>query len=363
MLALIFTRFATVSLVALCLSQSMTTMMQVDSATAIAAASGVSRQVSTQEWLGPMSAIALSPFFGLACLSGIATYGPDSIQSRSALFGEASPLNNPILFWLMAVLTIATSLPRFTKVSKPFGLAIDKLEAYSAIIILISMKFLSGNALNSNSSIALSEGVVVMAGIATVPFDVGLSVAAALNIIVVHTIKLAVEVLVWLIPFPTVDALLELANKSMCAALMALYAYSPWLATCLNMCILGVCGLLFFRVRRRLAYMKELLLLPLFRQMMGWQADKGKFCGFLTTPWNGLPARSAIWITRDGASGQVTMLYRGWLSNRNFAGTLDLPNYKSGMMFDQLAVRVDGTEVVFDVTKGLETRGVELATA
>ena len=362
MLALIFTRFATAFLVALCLSQPVT-MMQVDNATAVAAASGISRQVSTQEWLGPLSAIALSPFFGLACLSGIATYGPDSIQDRSALFGEASPLNNPILFWLMAVLTIATSLPRFTKVSKPLGLAIEKLEAYSTIIILISMKFLSGNALNSDSSIALSEGVVMTAGITSVPFDVGLSVATALNIIVVNTIKLAVEVLVWLIPFPTVDALLELGNKSICAALMALYAYSPWLATCLNMCILIVCGLLFFRVKRRLAYMKELLLLPFFRQMMGWQPDKGKFCGFLTTPWNGLPARSAIWITRNGTSGQATMLYRGWLSNRTFAGALDLENYRSGMMCDQMAIRVEGAEVVLDVPKGLESRGVAVATA
>ena len=362
MLALIFTRFTTAILVSLCLTQSVT-MMQVDRATAIAAASGISRQVSTQEWLGPLSAIALSPFFGLACLSGIATYGPDSIQNRSALFGEASPLNNPILFWIMAVLTIATSLPRFTKVSKPLGLAIEKLEAYSAIIILISMKFLSGNALNSDSSITISEGMVMTAGIASVPFDVCLSIAAALNIIVVNTIKLAVEVLVWLIPFPTVDAFLELGNKSMCAALMALYAYNPWLATCLNMCILAVCGLLFFRVKRRLAYMKELLLLPLFRQMMGWPSNKEKFCGFLTTPWNGLPARSAIWITRDGTSGQVAMLYRGWISNRSFAGTLDLPNYKSGMMCDQLVVRVEGAEVVFDVAKGLELRGVAVATA
>jgi hypothetical protein len=360
MFALILTRFVAAVLVALCLTQSVT-MLQVDSATAIAAASGISRQVSTQEWLGPLSAIALSPFFGLACLSGIATYGPDSIQSRSALFGESSPLNNPILFWIMAVLTIATSLPRFTKVSKPLGLAIEKLEAYSAIIILISMKFLSGNALNSDSSIALSESVVMTAGIATVPFDVGLSVAAALNIIVVNTIKLAVEVLVWLIPFPTVDAFLELGNKAMCAGLMALYAYSPWLATCLNMCILGVCCLLFFRVKRQLAYMKELMMLPLIRQFMGWQTDKGNFCGFLTTTWNGLPARSAIWITREGTSSQVALLYRGWFSNRSFAGTLDLQNYKSGMMCDQLVVRVEGVDVVFDVPKGLEVRGVDVA--
>jgi len=362
MLTLIFTRFATASLFALLLSQS-TARMQVDSATAIAAATGISRQVSTQEWLGPLSAIALSPFFGLACLSGIATYGPESIQSRSALFGEASPLNNPILFWLMVGLTVATSLPRFSKFSKPLGLAVEKLEAYSAIIILISMKFLSGNGLSSDTGIACEDIALMTAGLASVPFDVGLSIAAALNIIVVNTIKLAIEILVWLVPLPTVDAILELATKSMCAALMALYAYSPILATGLNLCILGVCCLVFFRVKRRLAYVKELLMLPLFRQMMGWQSDKEKFCGFLTAPWNGLPARSAIWITRNRTGGQVEMLFRGWLSNRTFAGVLELSTYKTGMICDQLAIRVEGVEIVLDVQKGLESRAVEVVTA
>ena len=76
-------------------------LMQIDPTAAVAAASGISRQVSTQEWLGPLSAIALSPFFGLACLSGVATYGPDWLQSRSSLLGESSPLNNPLLFWLI----------------------------------------------------------------------------------------------------------------------------------------------------------------------------------------------------------------------------------------------------------------------
>lgn len=362
MLTLIFTRFATAFLVALCLSQSVT-IMQVDSATAIAAASGISRQVSAQEWLGPLSAIALSPFFGLACLSGIATYGPDSIQSRSALFGDSSPLNNPILFWLMVVLTIATSLPRFTKVSKPLGLAIEKVEAYSAIIILISMKFLSGRVLSSDSGMALSDSTVMTAGIASLPIDVGLSVAAALNIIVVNTIKLAIEVLVWLIPFPTVDAFLELANKSMCAALMALYTYSPWLATGLNLCILGICCLVFFRVKRRLAYMRELVFLPLLRQMAGWQSDREKFYGFLTSPWNGLPAKSAIWMTHNETSSQVQLLHRGWISNRTFEGMLDLSTIKTGMICDQLTVRVDGAEIVLDVAKGIGARESGFATA
>ena len=100
----------------------------VNTTAVVAGASFVSQQVSTQEWLGPLSAIALSPFFGLACLSGAATYGPEWLQSRSHLIDSNSPLNNPMLFWTVLGLTIATSLPRLTKVSKPIALAAEKLE-------------------------------------------------------------------------------------------------------------------------------------------------------------------------------------------------------------------------------------------
>ncbi len=59
---------------------------------AIAAGEKIAEQIGASEWLGPLAPVALSPFFGLATLSGIATYGPDWLQQRSALFSEASGL-------------------------------------------------------------------------------------------------------------------------------------------------------------------------------------------------------------------------------------------------------------------------------
>ena len=355
MLAMILSRYAMAVLIVAVLSSSQPTLfVQVDSATAVAAATGISRQVSTQEWLGPLSAIALSPFFGLACLSGAATYGPDWLQSRSSLLGESSPLNNPLLFWLMLGLTVATSLPRFTKVSKPFGLAIEKLEMYSAVIILISMRFMSSAGSTGALDTAQADGLVMTAGIATLPVDVFLSIAAALNIVVVNTIKLAIEILVWLIPIPTVDALLELGNKSLCASLMALYAYSPFLATLLNLCILGVCCLVFFRVRRRLACARGLILWPMLRRIMGWPTDARHFVGFLSKPWSGLPAKSEFTVSRDGESNRVRLLHRGLLKNLTFDGVLDLSTFKTGIVCDQLTVQIDGVAIVLDVPKGLQ---------
>lgn len=326
---------------------------QLDNAAVAAAAAGLSHQMSAQEWLGPLSAIALSPFFGLACLSGAASYGPDWLQSRSSLFGEASPLNNPWLFWVMLSLTVATSLPRFTKVSKPFVLAVEKLEMYSAVIILISMKFMSGTGVQVDHGTSQVEQAVMTAGFANIPLDVLLSLAAALNIIVVNTIKLAIEILVWLIPFPAVDAALELANKSLSALLLALYAYSPMLATGLNLFILLLCCTVFFRVQRRLAYMKELILKPLLGRLFGMQVDDTQYIGFLVQPWNGLPAKSALRITHQGKGEGVQLQYRGWSKNRDFSGTVVRSLDKEGLVNDQMSVHIGGVDVPLDVRKGL----------
>lgn len=354
MLAIILSRHSIAALfVAVLFSLQSALFVQVDSAKAVAAATGISRQVSTQEWLGPISAIALSPFFGLACLSGAATYGPDWLQSRSSMLGESSPLNNPLLFWLMLTLTVATSVPRFTKVSKPFALAVEKLEMYSAVILFISMRFMSASSLPVELGTAHVDGLVMTAGVATLPIDIFLSLAAVLNIIVVNTIKLAMEICVWLIPIPAVDAMFEIGNKSLCASLMGLYAYNSLLATLLNLCILGVCCLVFFRVRRRLAYMRGLILWPLLGRLLGRPTDTAKFVGFLTKPWNGLPAKSALTVTRDGASSQVRLLYHGWFKNLSFDGSLELSTFKTGIVCDQLTVRIDGVAIEMDLPKGL----------
>ena len=353
MLAVVLMRWTVAVLVATALLQARS-FTQADSTAAIAAASGLSQQLSMQEWLGPLSSIAISPFFGLACLSGAATYGPDWLQSRSSLFGESSPLNNPLLFWVMLGLTVCTSLPKLTKVSKVFSLAIEKLEMYSAIIIFLAMKFLSGTELPDGEGIAPTH-VVMTAGLATLPLDVLFAVAAALNIVVVNTIKIFIELLVWLTPFPTIDAMLELANMSLCAALMAIYVYSPLLATILNICILVVCCSVFFQVKRNMAYVMELILLPLFRKAMSWPADSQKTIGFLRKPWNGLPTRSALILTKTSNGSHVQMVKRGWLANEKFEGTIDHSGHASGLLVDQISIYTNGSEVLLDVCHGTTT--------
>ncbi|MEQ1827987.1 MAG: hypothetical protein ABL921_18650 [Pirellula sp.] len=326
----------------------------IDSAGAVQGAKLIANQVSAQEWLGPLSAIALSPFFGLACLSGAATYGPDWLQSRSVLLGPSSPLNSPLLFWCMLGLTIATSLPRFTKVSKPLAMAAEKLEAYSAVIILLAMKFLYSPAELGQPGIADASQMVMVAGIASVPMDVLLSICAAINIVVVNTIKLAIELLVWLIPIPTVDAFLEVANKSICAGLMAIYAYSPMLATLLNLIIFGCCCLVFFKVKRHMVYVMELYLMPVVERIFSMQRRSDQFLGFLADSWNGFPKKTMLRVSATNASDSACELESlGWMKRQKFSGDWMQSENVSGLLNDQIRVRIGSAIVVLDVRKGV----------
>jgi len=255
----------------------------------------------------------------------------------------------------MLGLTIATSLPRFTKVSKPLALAAEKLEMYSVVIVLIAMRFFSMPSIEPDGIAMLGHEPIVLAGIASIPLDAMLSIASAINIIVINTVKLAIEFLVWIIPIPAIDAVLEVINKSIATGLMALYAYSPLLATLLNLILFACCAMVFMKLQRRIRSTKELVLMPFLDRMFFSQSTSpSHFKGFLKNAWNGLPANSMIQFERaDTASQTLTMTHRGWLKKRSWTGQLIDNECTAGLLSDQISVDVDSAKVFFGVRRGV----------
>ncbi len=293
---------------------------------AVAAGQVISQQLSTSEWLGPLAPVALSPFFGLATLSGIATYGPDWLQQKSALFHTGGPLNNPWLFWTMAILAVFTSLPRLTKVSKPISLAAEKLEAYSAIIILISVRMLGGSEVPAPGNEQAANELLLSAGVGSLSLNLMMSLFAAINVFVVNLVKLFFEFIIWLIPIPAVDAIAEIINKSLCAGLMALYCYSPWLATIVNLGLLAVCFLAFNWIYRRVNFYKQLISGPVLAWLLpNWFAQRGhSFTAFIESSGRGLPKYQPVTVTQQ--AGQYIVVGRKGLSRFSFT----LPEGKQG---------------------------------
>ena len=224
-------------------------------------AQALTQSIQASEWLGPLAPIAISPFFGITCLAAISQFGGDYLPVNSFI-SDNPVLSNPAIFWIFLTLTVLTSLPRFTKVSKPAAQAIDQVEAYAGIITILIVRFLPGwLELAADES---ATAMVMQMGLLTFTADLLLAVAAVINIVVINSVKFFFEVLVWLIPVPFVDAALEIANKSVCAGLMVVYAFSPMAATAINLILFGVCLIIFRWVHRRVTYVHSILGHPIW---------------------------------------------------------------------------------------------------
>ncbi|MBL8820266.1 MAG: hypothetical protein JNL58_29855 [Planctomyces sp.] len=221
----------------------------------IVAAQQFGQQLSIAEWLGPMAPVALSPFFGITLLSGLAMFGGTWVAADNPLLGENSPLHHPAVFWTFLILTVLTSVPRFTKVSKPIAQALDQLEAWSGIITMVVLRILIS--MNDPGS---ETPDVVHAGVLSLSTDVLLIIAAGINIFVINAVKFFFEILIWITPIPFVDAAWEVLNKLFCLALMTLYAFSPTLATLLNLVLFAFSAVVLTWAHRREIFFRSMLL-------------------------------------------------------------------------------------------------------
>ena len=264
------------------------------------------RQISSIEWLAPLAPVALSPFFGITLLSGLANYGPEWLPDN-ALLNEGSPMSNPVLFWVFLVLTLLTSIPRFSKVSKPLAQLADFLETYSAIVILVVLKMISIQA-EPATPVALAVGD--QAGILAMGWEGFLALAMAVNIFVINAVKSFFEILVWITPIPFLDACFEVANKSMCGGLMVIYAFSPVAAFVVNILLFLCCALVFVWIRRREIFFRTMLLDWLMAKFSrSKKAVPDKLVVFPRTNIGGIPARSKCLLLNE-ESGWTLISHR-----------------------------------------------------
>ena len=252
--ALVLTLFMAVTVSAATVSQQREAASEISEAE-IVAAQQFGQSLSIAEWLGPMAPVALSPFFGVACLSGLSLFGGSWIATGNPLIGPDSPLHDTRVFGVFLVLTLLTSIPRLTKVSKPFAQAADQLESWSGIITMLVLRYM----ISSEAAVTEEPVAMVQLGLFSFSADLMLMLAAAVNILVISAVRFFCEVLIWLTPLPVLDAVFELGNKMVCATLMALYAWSPVLALTLNVGIFLAALLVFGWIHRREIFFRTML--------------------------------------------------------------------------------------------------------
>jgi hypothetical protein len=261
--------------------------------------------IATSEWLGPMAPIALSPFFGITCLSGMSVFGESVMGEGSFLTQNQFVSSNPVLnqqavFWIFLILTVVTSLPRLTKVSKPIAQVLDQVETYAGIITIIVIRMVASSG-GAETATAFAEPEVIQMGFMSFTGDMLLVVAAAINIFVINLVKFFFEALIWLTPIPAVDAIFEACNKALCAAMMAIYAWSPLVATILNLILFTLCAIVFRRIYREVTYMRTMLADPVWKLINKAYGDFGSKKEMVVFPkgsFGPFPAKSKLLMTR-----------------------------------------------------------------
>jgi hypothetical protein len=230
------------------------------------------RTLPVTEVLGPLAPVALSPFFGIACLSGTSILCSKGVLPENSFLMGSDVLNSGAVFLAFLVLALATSIPKLTTASKVFAEVTDQLETYAGIISYAVILLLAGEGQGPEQ-----EAVVYSAGIFTFTQQTLLAAVAAVNIIVISTVRFFFELLALLSPVPALDAIFECANKAVAAALAFIYALNPWLAFVINVFIFLFCLLMFNWINRRIKYLKAILLDPIMlgikRKFFGSKAD------------------------------------------------------------------------------------------
>ncbi len=319
----------------------------------IIATSGWIESTHVADWLGPLAPVALSPFFGITCLSGLALWGPDWITDN-ALLGASGPLKDPTMFYVFLAFTVLTSLPRLTKVSKPFAQAVDRLETYSVIVILLIVKVLSSmeSANDVGTQLATVQVGVVQMGIVSFSANTLLAIVMVINVLVINSVKFFFEFLVWLTPIPALDALFEVLNKTLCAGLMAIYAFSPVLATLINL-ILLVCAAVVLRwISRRVRFYRTIVLEPILAAL--WQnfgtPKRPELIVFPKGDFGPFPAKSRLKLMHQSMTdGWVLSEAKWWGQGPSHAiATVKSATVRRGWVMHSLEIcEADGTKSRF----------------
>lgn len=274
----------------------------------VATSTAIVQSLGVADWLGPLAPVALSPFFGVTCMSGLSIWGPDWVADAPML-QRSGPLKNRALFCLFLVLTVLTSVPRLTKVSKPFAQSVDRLEAYSVIVILLAIK------LAESTGSSAPPVAMLQLGFLSFTFDALLAIAMVVNILVINSVKFFFEFMVWLTPVPFLDAVFEICNKTLCAVLIAIYAFSPTLALMINLVMFLVAAIVLHWIYRRVRFYRAMILDPVLARVWSryGQPNRPELIAFAKAPFGPFAAKSRIRLRRATEGGGWLLQEANWL--------------------------------------------------
>ncbi len=210
-----------------------------------AAKAGYLPGVALSQGITEITGVAISPLLGVSSV-GAWRYWNASILERTALPWYAQPWAWGSGFFLLAMCflkdTLGTAVPGLLK--KPFDMVelfenkASALVASGAFVPLIAQEM--AKHLQAERAIAVPTASIANPGFAMMDMSWLMVPAAVVAFLLVWVCSHAINVLIILSPFSTLDALLKLARTAVLLVVGLVYVIAPWLAAVLCLGIIVV---------------------------------------------------------------------------------------------------------------------------
>ena len=221
--------------------------------------------------VGPVPAVATTPFFTLALLTGLslvadvnpAPPGLASIQRQlrqSPLIAQTRPYATWWVFGTLCLLTVIVYLSNSGKLQGTIG---KVLKVAEAAFVLVAYSALAGHALMTAAPSVSHAPTVLSAGVFGGASAVGYGVILLLSLYTLVVTRLALDFAIWLSPFPLVDFAFESVKKIMSLVLLLVYFLSPGIALAISVMTILISALMLGWAIRFLRFGWSVLLNPL----------------------------------------------------------------------------------------------------
>ena len=216
--------------------------------------------------LGPMPAVANTPFLALAVLSGLGLLAQTSALQQSttgvavairenAMIRDAARHTSMGLFVLLLVLAFIGYAANSGKlqgiIGKLFRVGEDMAGAIVYTLLALSVA--------AASPTLKGAGVISLAALAP-PSVWFFGFAVLLGLSAMLTVRFALDLMIWLVPFPFIDWIFETCKKFATLGFFALYLFAPKVAVVLSIIVLVLSA---FGVRAALRLVSFAFAIPL----------------------------------------------------------------------------------------------------
>jgi len=295
-----------------------------------------------------ITGVAISPLLGVSAVGAWKWFEAKTPEQKAKLPWFANPL-----FWMPALLLVAacfvkdtagTALP--TAVKKPLDVAETIEHKISGLVATGAFVPIAASIFHSAAASGASLGSLGFAVIDLHWLYNGIMVPISMvAFFIVFLASNAINILILISPFTTVDAALKGFRAAILASVAATAWANPWIGAAWALIVIGICYLVAgwsFRLSHfGLVFVWDFIT----RRCNRFAPDKAMNKMFLGRKINKVPARTYGKLSRD-EKGSLVLKYRPWFV---FAErTLELPAGRyavgKGAFFSEI-IQLDGDEV------------------